>query len=547
MKGFLKLFSVFILSAFTLLFLQGVQAEDDKPTFTQHEYMAHLKFLADDLVEGRAIGERGGDLAAAYIAAQFEAAGLEPISEETGYFQQVPLIGIATDHNSVMFSLSAEDQKASFAAIDEVVMNSEVTREQIEASGDLLFVGYGIEAPEFNWDDYKGIDVDGMIVVMLVNDPDLEKTGFYNESLSYYGRWTYKEEIARLKGAKGLVLLHTDETATYSFSVVQNTYGPERCRIDEDLANPLLFKCWVSQPAIDKALAFVGTSYEELKQKADSRDFKPMQLGLHLNTKFSQACRRFNTPNVAGIVPGTELADEAVIYCGHYDHFGVGRAIDGDSIYNGARDNATGISALICLARAYVDMPAPKRTVLFMATTAEENGLLGAEYYAANPIYPLDKTAIAINMDAVNVYGPASDFTAGIVKHTDVLETVESIGKDLGFELNIGGADTGGINFRMDHFPLCARGLVALSVRNGRKLIGMTKEEAEKYLDELFGGRYHQPSDEIDPRWRYDGTMQELELLYRIGRHWADGAKRASLSSENPFVPAIRMRKAAGK
>jgi Zn-dependent M28 family amino/carboxypeptidase len=522
----------------------SIAAADDQPRFREAEFAAHLKFLAGDLLEGRAIGTRGGELTAAYIAAQFEAIGLLPISEEAGYFQQVPLLGITTRQETLRFALSAGDKRVALTAFDEVVINSEVILDKIEASDELVFLGYGIQAPEYDWDDYKGTDVSGKIVVMLVNDPDLEKTGFYNESLSYYGRWTYKEEMARAKGAKGLILLHNTPTATYPFSVVQNSYAVERCRIDEELKNALPFKCWVTHEAFNKALAFVGSSYEQLKEKADSRDFKPFALGLKLDLAFEQTHRRFTSPNVIGILPGTTLGDEAVIYSAHWDHFGIGRPIGGDNIYNGARDNATGVAAVICLARAYAEMPAPKRSVIFFVPTAEETGLLGSEYYAANPMVPLEKTAIDVNMDPVNVYGPTEDFSAGIVKHTDALDTVTEIGRRLGLELNIGGADTGGGNFRSDHFPLCARGLVALSVGSGRKLIGKTEEESKTYLDGLFEGRYHQPTDELDPRWRYDGTVQELNLLYQVGRHWADGAARPTLNAENPFVPAIRMRKA---
>ena len=518
------------------------QGSADQPRFSESEFIAHLKFLASDICEGRAPGTRGGELATAYIAAQFEAIGLKPISEEQGYFQQVPMLGIETIQDSVKFTLSAGGQSVSFAPVDEVVINSELPLDAVGAEGDLLFVGYGIVAPEYDWDDYKGVDVKDKILVMLVNDPDLEKTGFYNESLSYYGRWTYKEEIARAKGAKGIILIHTDETATYNFSVVQNSWAVERKQIRGTINNQLLINSWVAQPAFDKALAFVGTTYAELKEKADGRDFQPVPLGISVKAEFKQEHREYETPNVIGILPGTTKGDEAVIYCGHWDHFGVGRAIDGDNIYNGARDNASGIAAIICLARAYTEMAPPERSIVFMATTSEEFGLLGAEYHAMNPIFPLEKTAIAVNIDVVNVYGPTEDFGAGIVKFTNALDAVRAIGERLGLTLNIGGADRGGGTFRSDHFPLCARGVVALSTGTGRKVRGMSEEDASKMFGELFAGRYHQPSDEMDPRWRYDGTIQAMNLYYAIGRHWADGAERPELLPDNPYIPAIRMK-----
>ena len=290
-----------------------------QPTFTEAEYKAHLKFLADDLCEGRGPGTRGGAIAAAYIAAQFEAVGLQPISEETGYYQNIPLVGITTRQETGSFVLSAGGQSVSYTMVDDVVINSEQTIDKVSIDEDLLFVGYGIVAPEFDWDDYKGVDCKDRVLLMLVNDPDLEKTGFYNESLSYYGRWTYKEQIARKLGAKAIILMHTDETATYPFTVVQASYAIERIYIEGEVKKPLLMKTWITQPAVDKALAFVGTSYEELKAKADSRDFEPFEIGLHLKNEFEQDYREFVSPNVIGVLPGTTMADEAVMLMGHYD------------------------------------------------------------------------------------------------------------------------------------------------------------------------------------------------------------------------------------
>ena len=540
-KGLLiALALVFAVAACSLMAAEKKQGYH-QPTFTEAEYLAHLKFLADDICEGRGPGTRGGTIAAAYIAAQFEALGLQPFSEDSGYYQQVPLVGITTRQESGSFSLSAGDQSVSYTMVDDVVINSEQTINKVSIDEDVLFVGYGIVAPEFDWDDYKGVDCKDRVLLMLVNDPDLEKTGFYNESLSFYGRWTYKELIARKLGAKAIILMHTDEAATYPFTVVQSSYAIERIYIEGGVKNPLLMKTWISQPAVDKALAFVGTSYEDLKAKADSRDFKPFEIGLHLKNGFEQDYRKFDSPNVIGVLPGTTNADEAVILCGHYDHFPPGRAIDGDNIYNGARDNASGIAGIICLARAFTEMPRPERTMIFIATTAEEFGLLGSEYYSEHPLIPLAKTAMAVNIDAMNLVGVVNRFGAGIVKFTDAIETVKRLGAEVGLELFIGGVDTAGGTFRSDHFPLCARGVVAFSTGTSGTILGMTEEETEAFNKELFAGRYHQPNDEMDPRWRYDGIIQELNLDYKLLRYWADGAPAPKLNEDNPYVPAIRM------
>jgi len=328
---------------------------------------------------------------------------------------------------------------------------------------------------------------------------------------------------------------------------VQNSWATERLQIEGERTRPLGINGWISKPAIDKALALVGSSYAELQEKANSRELRPFPLGLTLDATFEQHRRSFASPNVVGLLQGTTRGDEAVVYSAHYDHFGIGRPIDDDPIYNGARDNASGTAALISLARAFAEMPAPQRSVIFFATTAEESGLLGSEYYVAHPVVPLARTVMAVNVDVFNVYGPAADFVAGIVQYTDAVSTIAAIGEGLGLELNVAEADKRGGAFRSDHFPFCARGVVALSVGTGRRLRGMTEEQAKERFETLFEGRYHQPSDEIDPRWRYDGSIQALNLVYRVGRHWADGAEPPSLLPDNPFVPALRMRGGEGE
>jgi hypothetical protein len=524
------------------LSMAAAPADNDKSVFTEAEYRAHLKFLADDLCEGRAPGTRGGDLAALYIATQFEAAGLRPISEKDGYFQQVPMQGNATRHETVRFTLSAGANSLELAGFDEVVIGSELPDKQINLEGDLLFVGYGIEAPEYGWDDYKGADVRGKILVMLVNDPDLGKTGFGSESLTYYGRWTYKEEIARIKGAAGLILLHTDQTATYPFTVVQASWGVERCDLKGTVLDPLTFKCWVSRPAIDKALAFVGLDYAALKEQADSKEFEPIPLGISAAVAFEQDYREFESPNVIGILPGTDLADEAILYMAHYDHFGIGHPVDGDAIYNGATDNASGTAAIICLARAFAQAPEPPhRSIIFMATTGEERGLLGSEYYSARPVMPLEKTIIALNKDCCNFYGLRDGISAFPIQFTDATPEFEQVAAEMGLKLVVGGADIGGGAFRVDNFPLCARGVVGLSIGTAGKNLTFTDEQMKQFR-ETVGSWYHQPNDEIYPFWSYEGIIQELNILYKLGSHYAAGAPPPTLNPDNPYIPAIRIR-----
>lgn len=520
---------------------QEKSREAQSPVFSQSEFVSHLKFLSSDLLEGRAVGTRGGELAAAYIAAQFEAFGLQPISEEEGYFQQVPLVGITTMQDTVTFSLSAGDTLFEFKPVEEVVVNGERHEEKVSHESELLFVGYGIEAPEFNWDDYKGVDVAGKTLVMLVNDPDLEKTGFGSESLSYYGRYTYKEEIARAKGAAGLILLHTDETATYGFEVIQSSWTTEQITFEGEPKNPLVAKAWLSQPAIDKALAAVNLSYDKLKTMADSREFKPMPLGLTMKISFEQKLREMTSPNVIGILPGTSKKDEAVLYTAHYDHLGIGIPDEsGDNIYNGAMDNASGTAAVICLARAYSQSPPPERSVLFIAVTGEESGLLGSSYYAEHPIFPLEKTAVAINKDVVNLLGETTAFSAFPVQYSDAIDAAREIGRGMDLDMRVLEVDRGGFSFRSDHFPFAARGVVAMSVGLAGDYRNLTKEEVTE-IRRKIGRTYHSPSDEVSPLWRYDGALQELKLLYRLGRHWADGAPIPHMKPDNPFIATMRL------
>lgn len=521
---------------------QAASGTREKGLFSEREYRAHLKFLAHDLCEGRAPGTRGGDLAAHYIATRFEAASLAPISRKAGYFQSVPMQGNLTDSKTVRMALIAGDKRVEVASLKEAVLGSEVPEKRIRLQDELLFVGYGIEAPELGWNDYKDADVHGKVLVMLVNDPDFEKTGFGGKGLTYYGRWTYKQEIARIKGARGLLLIHTDASATYGFPVVQSSWAVERVSLEGEIRNPLAVSGWISRPAMDRALALVGLDYEALKLKAEDKNFVPFPLGLKVDVALDQTFREFSSPNVIGILPGTTLADEAVLFMAHYDHLGVGPEIGGDRIYNGAVDNASGTAALLCLARAFASAKeAPERTVIFLATTAEEKGLLGSEYYAAHPVVPLSKTVIALNKDCCNFYGRRDGFVAYPVRFTDAGDVFKKLGEDLGLKLHLSGVDRGGGVFRMDSFPLCARGVVGLSIGLRGKYLTMDPGEVKR-LRAKVGRWYHQPTDEIRPFWRYDGILQELALLHHIGRHYADGAPRPKPGAADPYGAAVRVR-----
>lgn len=513
---------------------------DHDGKFTQHEYLGHLEFLASDLLEGRATADRGAALAAAYIAAQFKTLGLQPYSSEHGYLQPVQLKGFRTDYETVHFALSGREGEYQIEPLAEVCVTSEMMAEEISADDELLFVGYAIEAPEYKWDDFKGQRVEGRVLVALVNDPDFKTTKFGGESLTYYGRWAYKLEMARRKKAKGIILIHHDREATYNWSIVRNSWRGEHFTFSDQKDTPLQIFSWIAHGALERALAGTGLDYAALKKKADSRSFKPMALPLRLKASFRQKARQTDCHNVIGVIPGSDplLQEEWVLYTGHFDHFGIGLPDEtGDRIYNGALDNASGTAALICLARAFSQSPVkPKRTVVIMGVTGEEMGLLGSTWFVEHPPIHLKKIAMVINKDCMNHFGRCDSFSAFPVEYSSALADVQKIAGAGGFTLLTRSVDEGGGAFRSDHFPFAARGVPAMSVGMGGKFLDRSEDEV-KEVRQKIGFTYHQASDNIHPLWVYEGALQELDLLYALGRHWADGAAKPILTIDknNPF------------
>ena len=517
-------------------------SQAEKPLFSENAYEAHLKFLADDLLEGRSPGARGGDLAALYIAGRFEEAGLLPISKEDGYYQKVPLHCAVTEYGSATLTLSSQNHRLDLKPVEEALINSELPDEEIRLDDELLFCGYGIEAPEFGRDDFKGIDIKNRVVVMLCGEPDFEKTGFPSESLTYYGTWTYKEEICRLKGAKGLILLHSDKLLGIEFPPIRNVLSGGHFLFESQMTNLFALYAWITEPALNKALAPAGLSFDQLIDKAESPDFTPVPLGLRVEASFRQRRRELSSPNVIGYVPGTSMDEEAIVIMAHYDHLGIGPEVEGDSIYNGAYDNASGMAGLICLAQAFAKHPA-KRRLIFLATTFEEKRMrFGSEYYVAHPLVPLDKTVIALNMDGLELYGRGVGFRMFPIQFTDAVPTAERLAEEMGLKLQVDGPDRAGSTFLFDNHPFIAHGVVALRLRLAGDYETRTLDEVEE-LEKKIGPTYHQPNDEIYPFFRYDGAIQELEILTRVARFYADGAQRPSMIPEHPFAVPEEVRR----
>jgi Zn-dependent M28 family amino/carboxypeptidase len=477
---------------------------------------AHLKYLADDLLEGRAPATRGGRLAAKYIAAQFQALGLEPAGSDGSYFQPVPLVGM-TPHPSLVWGKGGATRTLTYR--DDFVAWAERPENHVVADGEVVFVGYGVEAGEWRWNDYKDVDVRGKVLLMLVNDPGLQDSTIFNgRALTYYGRWTYKLEEASRRGALGAILLHTTESATYGWDVVRGSWSVEQFKLDRPAAQSIAFAAWVTHEAAQAALAQAGLNLDSLTRAAARREFRPVATGLNVAVDISSALRHVRSENVVARIAGTDpaLARQAVLFTAHWDHKGIGPAANGDSIYNGAEDNASGVAAMLGAAQALAQtQPRSRRTLLFVATTAEESGLLGSEAYTRDPLVPLEQTAAVINLDVTNVRGATRDVDAlGVDRSTlgavfDAAARAESLAV-------VHEPDVRGSFYRSDHFPFSKAGVPALSIEPGRDFVGRPagwgEQEAARYNRE----RYHQPGDEYRTTFSYAGMAQEVRVAVRV-------------------------------
>jgi Zn-dependent M28 family amino/carboxypeptidase len=501
---------------------------------------AHLKYLADDLLEGRAPATRGGELAARYIAAQFEAIGLLPAGPDNSYYQPVTLIGM-TPRASFAWGVAAASEPLRY--LDDFVAWAGRPDAHSAAKGDVVFVGYGVRAPEWNWDDYKGLDVRGKVLLMMVNDPGLQDTSvFKGRGLTYYGRWTYKLEEAARRGAAGVVLIHTARSATYPWEVVRSSWSVEQFTLDGPATPQLSFASWVTAGAATRALKAAGLSFDSLTRAAARRDFTPIATRLQVAVTISGATRRVHSANVVATLKGSDpvLADQVVLITAHYDHKGIGPATEGDSIYNGAEDNASGVAAMLAAAQALAQVtPRPKRSLLFIATTAEESGLLGSEAYVRAPIIPLERTAAVLNIDGANVRGATRDIAALGADRSDLggtfaaAATAESL-------IATGDPDpTKGSFFRSDHFPFARAGVPCISIESGVDFPGRPTGWGVQQADFFNEQRYHQPSDEYQTTFNYDGMAQQVRVMLRIALALAN-------SSEMPrWLPTSEFQRAA--
>ncbi len=483
--------------------------------------------LSSDEFEGRMPGTAGEEKTVALLIDRFEKAGLQPGNGDS-WVQKVPLVEI-TGKDFAPLTISGEGTELSLEyAKDWVgVTYREDAQTNLEDS-ELVFVGYGINAPEKGWNDYEGIDMTGKTAVILVNDPDFGTDGlegpFNGKAMTYYGRWTYKYEEAARQGAAAAIIIHDTEPASYGWNVVESSWsGPQAYAQRGENAAPLTaMNGWVQKEVADEILRAAGEDLGALSDKATEKGFSPVPLGLTVSTSFRNDIRTFESQNVIGILPGTERPDEYVLHTAHWDHLGrCTPAPDGDDICNGAVDNATGTAALVALGEAQVKAGAADRTLVFLAVTAEESGLLGADYYAANPIFPLSQTVGGVNMDAFLIAGPSRDVT---VVGGGKSELDAFLDKALEAEGRVATPEStpeAGYYYRSDHFAFAKRGVPMLYVDGGEDLIEGGVEAGQAIAADYRANRYHGPKDEFNEEWDWSGVMNDLQLFYRLGRMMA--------------------------
>lgn len=496
------------------------------PTVREEPIRAHMAFLADNLLEGRGTGQRGGDLAVKYLEAQLMALGLKPAAGDS-FLQRVDVVGVKllVERSRLGFRGPGGDYNPAF--FDEVVYGAGNGMPDNAVDAPVVFVGFGIDAPAERWDDYKGTDCLGKLLVMMVNEPPPtpdEPGRFDGENLTYFGRWIYKFEEAARRGAAGVLVIHTDATATYGWSVARNGFQGERFQL---LEGPRLapLQGWIREDAARKLFALAGTNLDELRRQAQSRDFRPVELNLRASGRLVSAVRSFPQFNVAGVLEGTDatLKDELVIYSAHWDHLG----IQDGRIYNGAVDNASACATLLAMVQASVGHPA-RRSQMFLFTCCEEQGLLGSAAYVQRPLWPLARTVADLNLESLNWVGPARDIEFLGGERSDLQELGEQTAREMGMVLRPSEPDVQGLYFRSDHFPFAKAGIPALSP--GFSLAGqrdyLENPEASRAKARTFLARYHQESDDYDPSWDLRGMVQQGQFILNLGRRIADSPAR---------------------
>ena len=482
---------------------------------------AHVRFLSDDLLEGRGTGARGGDIAARYIATQFALDGLKPAGDNGGYLQKIQFTGVQTLPATKVALRPGHGGTLDLKLGEDYVTNNQTQTADVDIDAPIVFVGYGIEAPEYRWNDFKGVDVKGKVLLVIVNQPPSKDPKFFNAgTMTYYGRWTYKFEEAARKGAIGALIIHRTDLASYGWSVVRNSWSNEQVYLSNDKEPKLAAASWIQLDVARQLFGASGLSLDEMMASAGTRGFEARELPVRFKAHIVSNVRQFVSNNVVGLLPGTDAGapTQAVVYSAHYDHLGIDPALSGDNIYNGAVDNGTGVGMVLELAHAFATSPArPPHPVLFVSVTAEEKGLLGSNYLSKHLPIPANQIALGLNFDAIPPIGVPESVTVTGAERTSFYPTVAKTAKAFGFGIQPDSEPRAGHYYRSDHFSLARVGVPAFSVGTGIKFAGHPAEWGKAQQEDYTANRYHRPSDEYSPAMDFSSNASIAEFGFALG------------------------------
>ena len=533
----------FVAAAFVTAVACNNTAQSQMAEVSGERMRAHVRFLASDLLQGRAPGSAGGDIATEYIATQFALIGAKPAGENGTYYQTFKLVGVAPQPESQLTAIPTSGAPISFKWLDDFVGVTQRQIEDAQFDAPAVFVGHGIVAPEYQWDDYKGVDVTGKAVVFFTGEPPSEDPAFFTgKALTYYGRWTYKFEEAARHGAVAALVIHTEPTASYGWEVVRSSWGTEEQQVAlVPGAQALAFSGWMTKALGEKIGAAISMTADAMLAAADQRGFQARELPLRLRGRAPAKIRTVETRNVVARIDGSDpqLKEEAVIFSGHWDHLGTGEAVNGDSIYNGAADNATGTAMVLEMAQAWAGLPQkPRRSAIFVAAAAEEQGLRGSFYFGQHPVIPAGKIAAALNFDMFLPYGRAKDVNINGADRTSIYPIVQQAAQRMSLTISPDPRPEAGLYYRSDHFSFARVGIPAFSVDGGDDLVGKPEGEGEKLFKEFNDKRYHQPSDEYNDDWDFAGMEQYAQFGLLIGIDVANQDGLPTWRAGDEFLPA---------
>jgi len=542
----LKLHTKCILALGTILIILALFLVESDPVggngvINENTLKAHISFLSDDLLEGRGVGSVGSSIAQLYIASQMQLSGLKGGFEGSSYYQKFDMVEINTK-TEIQLTITGKSRELNLKYCDEFVAFPGVQKEQIKINkAELVFVGYGIVAPEYDWDDFKDVDVKGKVLLVMNNDPNTGDPDFFGgKARLYYGRWSYKYEQAARMGAIGAIIIHTTPSAGYPWKVIQTSCSGSQFELPESEQPSLSYQSWVTEEGAYKITKLAGKNLDELRAAAEDKRFWPVPLGVRVSSSLESTHRTIKATNVGGVIEGSdpELKEEAIIFTAHYDHLGIGKAVNGDSIYNGARDNASGVACILTLAQAFSRLEHPvRRTLVFLAVDGEESGLLGSQYYAENPTFPAGKIAANINIDAVNIWGKTRDVSIIGSNKSTIDAEVKEVAKKHGRTALPDPRPEQGSFYRGDQFSFAKIGVPALYLSDGRDYIGRLQRRRQKQAASWINTHYHQPSDEYNPNWDLGGCIQDLHLIFEVAMRLANKEQMPTWLAGDEFEP----------